>query len=203
MTETSKWTVEAVTAQDLPSLGTINERAFHPNGEWHRKLFPSSATPWWKEKFALDLNDPTYRILKVSSPEFPGKVGGIICLRKYEAGERGAGRWTTYPGPPEGDAESYKAVIQSMIVYRERFMLEQTHMTVDFFGVDAEHQGSGLGSKLLTKACQIADEEKLDMFVQANQYAYKFYQRFGFKAQGEEEMPGGLVEYFLIRRFNA
>jgi ribosomal protein S18 acetylase RimI-like enzyme len=200
MTDFSKWTVEAVSIQDLPSLGTINARAFHPRSEWHREVFPLSAAPWWEEKFTLDINDPTYRLLKISPPDTPSKVAGIICLRKYKAGERGAGGWSNFPPPPKADNEAFKAVVQSMVDYRERFMIGQDHMVVDHFGVDAEYQGSGLGSKLLARACELADEEKLDMFVEANELAESFYQRFGFKTEGKEKMPGGMTECFLIRR---
>ncbi|KAH6988411.1 acyl-CoA N-acyltransferase [Ilyonectria destructans] len=191
--------VSNVEAQDLPSLGTLHARAFHPKSEWHRRVLPSSIAPWWEEKYALDINDPTYHLLKISSPDSPAIVLGLVCLRKFEADERGAGRWSDFPPPSQADREAYNAMVKSMIEYREQFMLGRTHICVDHFAVDFEHQGRGLGTRLMARACEIADQEKLDMFVEANEFAETFYQRFGFKTEQRLEMPGGLTECFLIR----
>ncbi|KAL3480354.1 acyl-CoA N-acyltransferase [Aspergillus californicus] len=194
--------------QDLPSISTIHTRAFHPTREWHRKVFPSSIAPWWEAKYALDINDPGCFVLKISSTDSSTTlqapttttVLGLLCLRKYQAHEKGAGRWTSFPPPPEVDREAYDAMISSMVKYRERFMLGRAHLCIDHFGVDAEYQSRGLGTRLMARACEIADRERLDIFVEANEFAESFYQRFGFGTEERLEMPGGLVECFLVRR---
>jgi len=198
MPNTSGWEVEA---QDLPSIGTLHARAFHPTREWHRKVFPSSMASWWEEKYALDINDPNCYLLKIASPENSTIVYGLLCLRKFKADERGAGRWSSFPPPPEVDREAFDAMIGSMVEYREMFMLGRAHFCIDHFGVDDEYQGRGMGKMLLTRACEVADGEKLDIFVQANEFAESFYQKFGFESEQKKEMPGGLTECFLIRRF--
>jgi len=126
---------------------------------------------------------------------------GLLCLRKYKADERGAARWGTFPPPLEVDREAFDAMLNSMIKYREQFMFGRAHFCVDHFGVDAEYQGRGLGKILMARACEIADREELDVFVEANEFAESFYQKFGFKTEQKLEMPGGLTECFLIRRF--
>lgn len=88
-----------------------------------------------------------------------------------------------------------------MIDYREKYMLGKDHFCVDHFGVDSEVQGKGLGATLLGRACEIADQEGLDVFVEANEFAESFYQRFGFRTEGKLLMTGGLTECFLVRRF--
>jgi ribosomal protein S18 acetylase RimI-like enzyme len=198
MPDTSGWKAEA---RDLPSMGTLHARAFHPKSEWHRKAFPSSIAPWWEDKYALDINDPNCYLLKIPSPESSTTVLGLLCLRKYKADERGAERWSSFPPPPQADNEAYDAIVKSMIEYREKFMLGRAHFCVDHFGVDAEYQGRGLGTILMARACEIADREELDIFVEANEFAESFYQKFGFKTEQKLEMPGGLTECFLIRRF--
>ncbi len=197
MPDTSGWEAEA---RDLPSIGTLHARAFHPKSEFHRKTFPSSIAPWWEEKYALDINDPSCYVLKVSSPESPTTILGLLCLRKFETDERGAGSWLSCPPPPEVDREIYDTMVQSMIDYREKLMHGRAHFGVDHFGVDAEYQGRGLGTSLLSRACEIADREGLDMFVEANANAESFYQRFGFETEHKQEMPGGITESFLVRR---
>lgn len=197
MADLSGWKAEA---QDLPSLGTLHARAFHAKSEWHRKVFPVSLAPWWEEKYALNINDPTYHVLKIPSKDDPSKVLGLLSMRKYAAEERGAGRWSSFAPPPQIDAEAFDAMIKSMVDHRERYMLGRDHFCIDHFGTDAEHQGRGLGASLLGKACEIADQEKLDVFVEANEFAESFYHRFGFKTEAKLEMPGGMTECFLVRR---
>lgn len=80
-------------------------------------------------------------------------------------------------------------------------MFGRPHFCVDHFGVDAEHQGRGLGKVLLGRACEIADREGLDVFVEANEFAESFYLKFGFETERKLEMPGGMTECFLVRRF--
>ncbi|KAJ5166561.1 acyl-CoA N-acyltransferase [Penicillium canariense] len=186
-------------ARDLPSIGTLHARAFHSTREWHRRVFPRSIAPWWEEKYARDINDPDCYVLKVSCPDSSTSVLGLLCLRKYKADEKGAGQWSSLHPPPQVDKEAYDALLTSMVENRERFMLGRSHLCVDHFGVDAEYQGRGLGKLLLASACEIADREELDMFVQANEFAESFYQRFGFKTEQKLEMPGGLTECFLTR----
>ncbi|KAL8650764.1 MAG: hypothetical protein Q9210_003636 [Variospora velana] len=187
--------------EDLPSIGTLHSRAFHPANEWHRKVFPTSVAPWWEERYALDINDPNCYLLKVSSPKSSTTVLGLISLYKYHAHEKGAGRWAFFPPPPQVDREMYDAMINAMAEYREKFMLGQPHFCIYHFGVDAKHQGQGLGKRLMARACDIADQEKLNIFVEANEFAESFYHKFGFETVHKVEMPGGLTECFLIRRF--
>jgi ribosomal protein S18 acetylase RimI-like enzyme len=198
MADISGWKVEV---QDIPSIGTLHARAFHPTMEWHRKNFPSSMAPWWEAKYALDVDNPDCYLLKISSPESSSTVLGLLSLRKYKADERGAGRWSSFPPPPEIDRAAFDGVVNSMIEHRERLMLGRPHFVIDHLGVDHENRGQGLGSKLLARACEVADQEQLDIFVEANEFAESFYQKFGFKTEERLKMPGGLTECFLVRHF--
>jgi ribosomal protein S18 acetylase RimI-like enzyme len=160
----------------------------------------SSLAPWWEEKYALDIDDPNCYLIKTPSPDSPTTVLGLINLRKYKADERGAGRWSSFPPPPTANIGAYDAMVKAMIYYRENFMLGQVHLCVEHFCVDSECQGQGLGKALMAKAYEMADRERLDMFVEANEFAESFYQKFGFKTEQKLEMPGGITECFLIRR---
>ena len=196
-TDRSEWKAGA---QDLPSIGTLHARAFHPKIEWHRKVFPASIAPWWEERYAQIIDNPIYEVLKISSPDSPSTVIGLLSMRRFTAEERGAGTWSSFPAPPQGDREGFEGVHKSMVEYRERFMMGRPHFNIEHFGVDAGYQGSGVGSRIIAKACEIADREELDMFVEANEFAESFYQRHGFETEMKQEMPGGMAECFLIRR---
>jgi ribosomal protein S18 acetylase RimI-like enzyme len=179
---------------DIPSIGTLHARAYHPTREWHRRIFPESIAPWWEKKYAMDIADSNSYVLKFSSPD-------LLSLRKYDANETGAGRWASCHPPPEVDKEAYDAMIKSMVEYRERFMLGRVHLCIDHFGVDHEYQGRGMGKMLIAKACEIADREQLDVFVQANEFAESFYHNFGFGTEGRLEMPlDGVTQGFLVRK---
>lgn len=188
-------------ATDLPSIGTLHARAYHPTREWHRRIFPASIAPWWEKKYALDIADPNCYVLKVSSSDSPTTVLGLLSLRKYEANQKGAGRWTSCLPPREVDRQAYDAMINSMIECRERFMLGRDHLCIDHFGVDHGYQGRGMGKMLMGRACEIADAEGLDVFVQANEFAESFYRNFGFETEEKVVIPpDGVTQCFLIRR---
>jgi N-acetylglutamate synthase-like GNAT family acetyltransferase len=71
------------------------------------------------------------------------------------------------------------------------------------FGVDHETKGSGLGKKLLLRACEIADEAGLPVFVMANASAKGIYQHpeAGFELRDVKVLPGEMryEEYMLVR----
>ena len=188
-------------AADLSSIGTLHARAYHPTREWHRRIFPESIAPWWEEKYAKDIEDPNCYVLKISAPGAPNSVLGLLSLRKYEANETGAGRWASFPPPGEVDKVAYDTMINSMVEYRERFMLGRMHLCIDHFGVDDRYQRRGFGKMLMARACEIADREGLDIFVQANEFAESFYQNFGFSTEERLKIPpDGVTQCFLIRR---
>lgn len=82
-------------------------------------------------------------------------------------------------------------------------MMGQPHFVVELFGVDHETKGLGLGKKLLLKACEIADEVGLPIFVMANASARGIYQHpeIGFELRHVKVLPGEMryEEYMLVR----
>lgn len=80
-------------------------------------------------------------------------------------------------------------------------MTGQPHFVVELFGVDHEMKGFGLGKKLLLKACEIADEAGLSVFVMANASAKGIYQHpeIGFEDRDVKVLPGEYEEYMLVR----
>jgi ribosomal protein S18 acetylase RimI-like enzyme len=77
----------------------------------------------------------------------------------------------------------------------------KSHFVVELFGVDHETKGFGLGKKLLLKACEIADEAGLAVFVMANASAKGIYQHpdIGFELRDVKVLPGEYEEYMLVR----
>lgn len=80
-------------------------------------------------------------------------------------------------------------------------MMGQAHFVIELFGVDHSVKGYGLGKMLLTKACEIADEAGLPIFVMANASAQGIYPKVGFELRDVKVLPGELKyeEFMLVR----
>jgi ribosomal protein S18 acetylase RimI-like enzyme len=192
--------------RDLPSIGTLHARAFHPTREWHRRVFPSEMSSWWEARHRLNIEDPDCQLLVLAEAAGPSEetIVGLLSMRRYRAGETGAGRWTSFAAPerllPPTEREAYDEMVRVMVESREAFMMDRPHFGIDHLAVDAATQGRGLGRTLMDRACALADREGLDVFVEANEFAESFYHRFGFVTTKTLPMPGGMAECILIRR---
>lgn len=115
--------------------------------------------------------------------------------------ERGAGFYTTFSPTADHDAPAYKDVAEGLTSAREGFMMGQAHFVIELFGVDHSVKGYGLGKMLLTKACEIADEAGLPIFVMANASAQGIYPKVGFELRDIKVLPGELKyeEFMLVR----
>ena len=73
---------------------------------------------------------------------------------------------------------------------------------IDSFGVSKEHQGKGIGSKMLTHLIQEYHEKQglaLGLLVEKeNPAAKRLYQRLGFKKVGEKMLVGKEMEHMQI-----
>ena len=65
------------------------------------------------------------------------------------------------------------------------------HYYLEFIGVDAAHQGKGLGSSILGAVTQRADQEQTGVFLEtANPQNLAQYDRFGFETISERDILG-------------
>lgn len=62
---------------------------------------------------------------------------------------------------------------------------------VTSFGVLPKYQGRGLGSKLLNKCNEVADEKKLPLFLSAFPGAYDLYVKHGYEEIGHGDIDLG------------
>jgi GNAT superfamily N-acetyltransferase len=59
-------------------------------------------------------------------------------------------------------------------------------------GVAPEHQGEGLGSRLLAPILEICDSDGIPAYLESSKHSnIAFYTRHGFRVSGELRMPGG------------
>ncbi|KAK5124679.1 hypothetical protein LTR85_001392 [Meristemomyces frigidus] len=197
-------TVEVVEAElsNVASLSTIVPRSFHPVNPYIKKVFPNTALirQWWSTIFSDEIQDPSCKVLTAVDPD-DGTTIGVLTLRLLGPNDRGSGFWTMYDLTEDHDKIAYRPMIAGMTEHRERTMLGKPHFLIEAFGVDDAHKGLQIGKKLLSRACQIADEAGYETFVQANASARNCYCKLGFVEQGKSVMPGEVeyVEYMLVR----
>lgn len=176
---------------DLESLTTILPRAFHPVNPYQRVAQPDTPAvrKWWYRIFEDEINDKSCHPI-VAINRTTDKDVGILTLRRFEAGEKGAGFWSMYPLTEDHSKDMCNAFIDTMTEWRQRLMDDRSHYLIELFGTDHAFKGYGVGSKMLKRACEIADENGQDIFVQANSNGAGFYMKLGFTNESELVMPG-------------
>ena len=186
---------------DVESLTTIVPRSFHPVNPYIKKALPDTAAmrQWWSKIFIDAISDPKCKVMTAIDPK-NSNVIGVLNLRLMGAQDKGSGLWM-YDLTDDHDKIAYPPMIAGMTEHRERTMLGTAHFLIELFGVDDAYKGRQIGRKLLTRACEIADEAGYEIFVQANANARAFYGKLGFEERGKSVMPGEMeyVEYMLVR----
>lgn len=192
---------------DLPSLSTVVPRAFHRSNEYFRNTLPDTALikQWWLTLILDAIKDPVYHVLTIMDEGQPRsrEAIAILLLRRIAADGSGDNVFHRHPPTADHDHVRYAAMLDGSVGGpRERLMAGHSHFSLDIFGVDDAYQGSGLGKKLLKRACDISDAANADIFVQANSFARAFYEKLGFQLVEELVLPGPekYVEVFLVYR---
>lgn len=132
-------------------------------------------------------------------PDFARAFGG----RAFESGtawasddQGGAALWLPPDVLPEGEAiaaylfehvdESKHEVLGKVFEGMGAHHPEEPHWYLAIVGVDAAHQGKGIGAKLLQVALQRCDEEGLIAYLESSNPAnVSLYERHGFEVAGE------------------
>lgn len=186
--------VVRATEADLASLSTVVPRAFHKNNEYFRQTLPDTPVLrcWWSGLLLDAIQDPIYHVYTIiGEAKTSPRALGLLLLRYIDADGNGDNVFHRHPPTDDHDHARYAAMLSgSKGGPRERFMGGKAHYSLDLFGVDDRYQGTGLGKKLLLKACQIADVQGIDIFVQANMYARAFYEKRAFECVEEVVLPG-------------
>ena len=203
----SKIAISEATDEDLTSLSTIVSRAFHPVNPFFLRLFPDTPRmrEWWHDIFASWRSDPDYHVVTAidqDAQDHAKRIVGVLCIQLCGGpDDTGAEFWTTRELTPDHDPELFALTTAPIAEPRARLMKDRRHYLVHLFGVDHACQGKGIGKMLLQRACEIADNDGHDMFVEANMGAAAFYIKFGFQLLEQVTIPGETpyVEGLLVR----
>ena len=138
---------EAIPAdlQDLESLSTIFPRSFHPVNAFQKRSIPDTSLvrQWWIETYTrvfssssreevLVVRDSAMQEVDHTRPREEGKghnVIGVIRLRRFEPGEKGAGFWTEMmPLTRDHDGPSCMGFIVPMAEQRFKLLGDTPHL---------------------------------------------------------------------------
>ncbi|KAK3681171.1 3'-5'-exoribonuclease [Vermiconidia calcicola] len=199
--------ITEATQNEVLSMSTLEARAFHPVNPYHRKCFPDTplVRQWWCSIFESEVEDPTcYPLIAVDTQatDDSKRAVGVLLLRRFERGQKGGGSFTSFPLTDDHDKEGCASMFKGAGEHREALIGDRRHLVVQYFGVDHEYKGSSIGTRLLERACEIADDEGIDIFVEANKSATSFYMKVGFDSERELTMPGPeqYVECLMVRK---
>jgi GNAT superfamily N-acetyltransferase len=211
----SSFIIRPTTSTDIPSLSTIVPRSFHPTNPYIQKLFPNTPLleQWWTAIWKTKLETPaTSHVLTVESinpnpnpnnskeiTNNKNKSLGILSLQLFTSSQSGAGLYNDFAPTSDHDAQAYHDVASSLATGRERLMAGTSHFVIELFGVDHEAKGLGLGKALLSRACEIADEAGLPIFVMGNASAKGIYVKCGFEVRDVKILAGDYEENMLVR----
>lgn len=203
---------------DVESLTTIMPRAFHPTNDYIKRALPDGQAmrSWWTSVFSDMIRTPTSHLLTAvigsgpnhdpqSTADVPEPSGtshaiAVLALSLHDASAPGPGFWSSHPLSSDHNLELCEPMFAAVADGRDEYMPGKTHFIIELFGVEHAYQGGGLGGRLIQEVCRLADDAGHEIFVQANGFARKFYEKHGFVCKGTKIMPGGKYEECMMVR---
>ncbi len=74
------------------------------------------------------------------------------------------------------------------------------HLRLDFFGVDPDRQGAGIGTLLMAHGHTVADRERLPCYLETfTESNVRYYERRGYAVTGTYPVGDGVPVYAMVR----
>ena len=89
-------------------------------------------------------------------------------------------------------------VMDNIISLKSRSLLLSVTV-LEFIQTVKEYKGRGAASLMMRYGCDMADNDGLEIYVDASMEGYPVYLKYGFVLKGEEAMPGGYIQRHLVR----
>jgi ribosomal protein S18 acetylase RimI-like enzyme len=101
----------------------------------------------------------------------------------------------------ENTDDSIKEDMQKIFEQMEKFHPAEPHWYLPMVGVDPMHQGSGLGSELMTEALKAVDRDGLPAYLESsNSRNISLYERYGFEVIGEIQFGSSPILRPMLRK---
>ncbi|KAI1310173.1 acyl-CoA N-acyltransferase [Xylaria venustula] len=183
--------------QDLDSLATLVPRSFFPANNLMQKLFPDTPTmrAWWRGVFEEYIRNPEFH-LPVAIDTATRAVVGAITLRGVQRGEPLGGFMAQHPTTQDHPEELWQKAIEGFIEDEKLHVGDRDRFLIEVMGVDQTCQGKGIGKRLVTMVCEIADSKGYPIFLETSQ-AREFYTKQG---KGFDVVPQAGKGAVLLRQ---
>ncbi|KAK4504272.1 hypothetical protein PRZ48_005188 [Zasmidium cellare] len=180
-------------ANHVESLKTILARSFFPVNDVVKKALPdnSEMRDWWGQVYSEEIDNPScHPIIAVNTED--GTVIGVVCLRRMDGSEPMGGFWSKHPWTDSHSRALWQGPVDCMVAWEEKLMKGQPqYYLLELLAVDHAYKGQGVGDRLVRRACEVADKERLSIFLQSGS-AKNYYLKLGlgFRIEVEPEWDG-------------
>ncbi|BGP56302.1 hypothetical protein JCM8202_005846 [Rhodotorula sphaerocarpa] len=190
------------TAADCDPLADLNLRAFEPS-LFHQRLFArtdrAELLSWTAERLRGKLFDEGYEVWKAER-------GGALVGEAVWSVPNAAAAAETSGEDPSAAARNFPAGTDlelARVLLPGRRNIPEPHFYLSSLAVAPEAQGTGVGTALLRRICERAEELEVDVHVKSSREGLSLYRRFGFEPAGEALRPESAPEialHPLVRR---
>ncbi|KAF2157089.1 hypothetical protein K461DRAFT_218633 [Myriangium duriaei CBS 260.36] len=190
-------TIRPALPTDVPSLTTLLPRSFFPTNPTVKRALPDTPLmrQWWALVYNEEISNPACHLYVAvssssSSASSTDGVIGMASLRLHSPGDTYGGFWTQHAWTADHGEEVWRPAIDCMVEYERRLMGERRHGLLEMVAVDDKWKGKGVGRMLVGKMCEVADAERVEIFLQsggARGYYLKLGMGFGIEAEPEWE----------------
>ena len=190
--------IRAATADDVPAVGRVLAAAFHGDPVW--SWLASPRANWDRRASAWFAAEARSQLLG----------HGTVLI---DTDQRGAAVWSPPKRWRASTAEGLRLLVPSARLFRARSLrsirlitaIEKLHPKPEHWylavvGTDPAHQGSGVGSALITTMTDRCDAEGLPAYLESSKESnLAFYARHGFEVRDEVRQPGGPTLWTMWR----
>ncbi|KAK3068668.1 hypothetical protein LTR53_013582 [Teratosphaeriaceae sp. CCFEE 6253] len=178
---------------DLDAMKPLFFLAFHDE-TFYRELI--SDTPQARDAFRrateLAMNDPYTKVLKVTEngSDVIVAMGRWIAPRAEDSETQpgtNPGRWGDFPRYCNMQLAS--ALFGSFARKRQEMMGSRKHYYMELLVTAEGNKGRGAGTMILQYGCSLADQEKVECYIDSSPAGKPLYEKFGWVFTREEVMP--------------
>jgi ribosomal protein S18 acetylase RimI-like enzyme len=190
-------TVRPATAKDVPGLADVLARAFDddPVTRWSYGEGPRRSV-WVKRFFTWQLRRLVGHDVTWTTADRAGAAIWALPGRWRESLTETL-RLVAAVGP--GLGRRMPRVLRGLSEVERRHP-EPRHLYLAVLGVEPDHQGTGVGSRLITPGLELCDREGLPAYLESSKERnLAFYGRHGFRVTGEVALPDGPPVWLMWR----
>ncbi|KAM0721584.1 hypothetical protein Q7P37_002509 [Cladosporium fusiforme] len=190
--------VRLASSADVDSMATMIPRSYPPDSSLSRLISDTpSVRRWWTETYKAALEDPACCLLVAVEGI---KTVGLLTMHYLDSAstpQDGNGGIATAIPLTSDHSQDMAAALQSLGQERRNWMGDEAHFIIELVAVDCAYQNLGIGRRLATRACEIADKMDAAIFLHTTSAVHFYTKRldlgFYVKQHDVSNEAGGIV----------